>query len=123
MKDLAMSLQNNKFLIENDRWRFTRSRLEQVSQKVRHAISIFYDEWFFNPGIGIPYIPGEDEDSITHRRIIENRLQTTITGIDGVSKLLSFNTTVDKATRTLSVAFVAQIDTGETFEETRVLGA
>jgi hypothetical protein len=122
MKDLAMSLQGNKFFTENKRWRFTQTRLEYVTQKVHHAISIFLGEWFLDKTLGVPYIPKDDEGKIMHRRLIETALQVRITGVEGVTKLVSFTSTLDKASRTLTVNFTAQIDTGETFDDSAVIG-
>jgi hypothetical protein len=121
LKSLAISLQDNKFPIENNRWRFTQTRLEYLAQKVRHAVSIFQGEWYFNQAIGIPYIPRDDDRKDNHRRLIESRLQTTITGVTGISRLISFSTTLDKSNRDLTVSFVAQIDTGEILKDSFVI--
>jgi hypothetical protein len=117
MKSIAISLQGNKFPVEGGCWRFTRTRIEYLAQKVRHAISIFQGEWFFNQNIGIPYIPNENTDNRLHRRLIESRLQETIVGVEGIARLVTFSTTLDKALRTLTVNFTAQIDTGKTFSD------
>jgi hypothetical protein len=117
MKSLAISLEENKFPVENNRWRFTQSRLEYLAQKVHHAISIFQGEWFFNRDIGIPYIPGENDNGLVHRRLIESRLQATIVGVEGIARLVQFKTSLDKAKRELAVNFTAQIDTGEIYSD------
>jgi hypothetical protein len=121
VKSIAMNMHDNVFAIENNRWRMTQTRLEFLAQKVRHAISIFLNEWFFNPSLGIPYIPKQDDGKVMHRRLIETRLQTTITGVEGIARLVSFVTELDKGTRELTVTFVAQIDSGETFEDSIVI--
>ena len=122
MKDLAMTLQGNKFYTENKRWRFTENRLEYVAQKVRHTISVFLGEWFLDRTIGIPYIPKDSDGKTMHRRLIETALQVRITGVEGVSKLVSFTSVLDKSTRALTVNFTAQVDTGETFSDSLVIG-
>jgi hypothetical protein len=122
MKDLAMTLQGNQFLKENKRWRFTQSRLEYITRKVRHTISIFHGEWFMDKTLGIPYIPRDEDGKVMHRRLIETALQTRITSVAGVTKLISFTSTLDKATRTLTVNFTVQIDTGETFNDSVTIG-
>ncbi|GHV79116.1 hypothetical protein AGMMS49944_09070 [Spirochaetia bacterium] len=121
MKSIAISLQGNKFITENGRWRFTYDRLEYMPQKVRHAISIFLGEWFFNQTMGIPYIPDDNTNNQMHRRLIESRLQATIIGVKGIARIVSFKTILNKATRELTVTFTAQIDSGETFDETIVI--
>lgn len=117
MKSIALIPQTNTLARRNGRFRFTESNLEYMRQKVHHAVSIFLGEWFLDTTLGIPYIPPGDEKYL-HRRLIETALQVRITGVKGVTKLISFTSTLDKASRTLRVTFTAQIDGGETFEDT-----
>jgi hypothetical protein len=112
---LALANQSNKFVVEDHRWRFTETRLEYIAQKIRHTISIFLGEWFMDRAIGIPYIPGEDVEKDMHRRMIETALQVRIGEVEGVEKFLLFTASLDKATRILTVEFIVQIDTGETY--------
>jgi hypothetical protein len=122
LKDLLLEQQGNKFAIEDHRWRFTETRLEYISQKIRHAISVFHGEWFMDRTIGIPYIPGEDVEKDMHRRMIETALQVRIGEIEGVEKFLLFSSRLDKTTRILTVAFTVQLDTGETYSDSVPLG-
>jgi hypothetical protein len=117
MKDLLLEQQSNKFATEDRRWRFTATRLEYVSQKIRHAISVFLGEWFMDRTIGIPYMPGEDVDRHMHRRMIEAALQIRIGEVEGVEKFLSFSSSLNTAARILTVDFTVQIDTGETYSD------
>jgi hypothetical protein len=115
VKSLALLNQSNKFVVEDHRWRFTETRLEYLAQKIRHTISIFRGEWFMDRAIGIPYLPKEDVEKDMHRRMIETALQVRIGEVEGVEKFLLFTTSLDKATRILTVKFIVQIDTGETY--------
>ena len=72
--------------------------------------------------IGIPYIPNENVARTMHRRMIETALQVRIGEIDGVEKFLSFTSTLDKATRQLRITFTVQIDSGETYTDSVVVG-
>jgi len=90
MKDLLLEQNSNKFTVEDHRWRFTKNRLEYISQKIRHTISVFQGEWFMDRSIGIPYIPNENAEKNMHRRMIETALQVRIGEINGVEKFLSF---------------------------------
>jgi hypothetical protein len=114
MKDLLLEQQGNKFVVEDHHWRFTETRLEYVTQKVRHTISVFLGEWFVDRTIGIPYIPGEEGEKDMHRRMIETALQVRIGEVEGVEKFLQFSSSLNKSTRILTVDFTVQIDTGET---------
>jgi len=122
MKDLLLEQNSNKIAVEDHRWRFTKTRLEYISQKIRHTISIFQGEWFMDRRLGIPYIPNENTERNMHRRMIETALQVRIGEIDGVKRFLSFTSTLDKATRKLTVNFTVQIDTGETYSHTAEVG-
>jgi hypothetical protein len=117
MKSIAVSLQNNRFAVEDHHWRFTGTRLEYMAQKIRHTISVFRGEWFMDRTIGIPYIPGEDVEKGMHQRMIETALQVRIGEIDGVEKFISFSSTLDKVTRILTVTFTVQLDTGDTYSD------
>jgi hypothetical protein len=117
MKSIALSLQNTNFVVEDHHWRFTKTRLEYIAQKIRHTISIFQGEWFMDRAIGIPYIPGEDIEKDMHRRMIETALQVRIGEINGVEKFISFSSSLDKATRILTVAFTVRLDTGDTYSD------
>jgi hypothetical protein len=122
MKDLLLEQNSNNFVVEDHRWRFTETRLEYLSQKIRHTISVFRGEWFMDRSIGIPYIPGEDIEKNMHRRMIETALQVRIGEIEGVEKFLLFSSSLDKGTRVLTVDFTVQIDTGETYSDSVSVG-
>jgi hypothetical protein len=117
LKGLLLEQQSNKFAVEDHRWRFSKTRLEYMAQKIRHTISVFRGEWFMDRTIGIPYVPGEDVEKNMHRRMIETALQVRIGEIEGVEKFVSFSSNQDKATRILTVAFTVQIDTEETYSD------
>jgi hypothetical protein len=122
MKDLLLEKNSNKIVVEDHRWRFTKTRLEYLSQKIRLTISIFEGEWFMDRRLGIPYIPDENTEKNMHRRMIETALQVRIRGIEGVRRFLSFTSTLDKSTRKLRVNFTVQIDTGETYSHSTEVG-
>jgi hypothetical protein len=122
MKDLILEQGNNKFVVDDHNWRFTQTRLEYIAQKIRHTISVFQGEWFMDRRIGIPYIPDENTNKNMHRRMIETALQVRIGEIEGVDKFLVFNSTLNNATRKLTVNFTVRIDTGETISDSREVG-
>lgn len=122
MKNIFLEKNSNKFAVEAHRWRHTRTRLEYVAQKIRHTISVFQGEWFLNRNIGIPYIPDNGTEKNMHRRMIETALQVRIGEVEGVGKIITFNSTLDRATRQLRVSFVVQIDSGETYSDSIEIG-
>jgi len=122
MKDLLLEQGNNQFSVKDHNWRFTGTRLEYVSQKIRHTISVFQGEWFMDRKLGIPYIPEEDTAKNMHRRMIETALQVRIGQVEGVKRFIAFNSTLDKSTRILTINFTVQIDTGEKYSDLVVVG-
>jgi hypothetical protein len=122
MKCLFLEQNSTNFVVEDHRWRFTKTRLEYITQKIRHTISVFHGEWFTDRSIGIPYIPGEDVEKNMHRRMVETALQIRIGEIEGVEKFLMFSTSLDNAARILTVDFTVQIDTGETYSDSVKIG-
>ncbi len=111
MKDFAIDPKGNSFLRENKGFRFTAGRLEYLAQKVRCALSLFLGEWYLNVNLGVPYIP-DFVDKNQHRPLMESVMQERILGVEGVNRLLSFETTFDSKTRTLNVVFIAETDAG-----------
>jgi hypothetical protein len=123
MKDLLLEQRGNNFAVDDHHWRFSETRLEYVSQKIRHTISVFLGEWFMDRTIGIPYIPGEDAGKDTRRRMIETALQVRIGEVEGVEKFLSFTTSLNKAARILTVDFTVQLDGGDTYSDSVEIGS
>jgi hypothetical protein len=123
MKDLLLEQQGNKFMADDHHWRFSETPLEYLAQKIRHTISVFRGEWFMDRSIGIPYIPGEGMEKNMHRCMIETALQVRIGEVEGVEKFLSFTTSLNRASRTLTVEFTVQIDTGETIKDSVEIGS
>jgi hypothetical protein len=122
MKDLLIEPNSNKIAVRDHRWRFTETRLEYVAQKVRHTISIFSGEWFLDRTIGIPYIPDENTEKNMHRRMIETALQVRIGEVEGVEKFISYSSNFNNASRILTVEFTLQIDSGETYSDSVLIG-
>ena len=115
MKSLALNPQSNSFIRENHRFRFTKSNLEYLAQRVRSVISIFLGEWFLDRTLGIPYIPQTDLKR-GHRALLETALRTKITAIKGIRKLTSFESVYEPGERKLSIDLIAESDSNETIE-------
>jgi hypothetical protein len=123
MKSLLLEQNSTNFAAEDHHWRFTKTRLEYLAQKIRHTISIFQGEWFMNRTIGIPYIPGGDTEKNMHRRMIETALQVRIGEVEGVEKFLAFSSSLDKSARILTVDFTVQLDSGDTYRDSVTTGS
>jgi hypothetical protein len=115
MRSIAIEPQGNGLLHKNGRQRFTESNLEYLQQKIRCVLSLFLGEWYLDASLGIPYIPNTDSKT-GHRAILENMIQTKLMAVKGVRKLLYFTPEYDSRSRTFSVRFGVETDTGETLE-------
>jgi hypothetical protein len=111
MKDFAIDTNTNAFFRKGKGFRFTENRLEYLAQMVWSAISLFLGEWYLDATMGIPYIPS-DQNKTEHRSLLETSLQTSITGISGITRLLEFESKYEPAKRRLRIRFAAETDAG-----------
>jgi hypothetical protein len=86
--------------------------VDLTKQLVKCRLLTVLGEWAPVPTLGLPWF---DEIMIKGQRlsVIEGLLRDCILQTDHVLDLLSFNMTLDKATRTLSVSFEAVSDWGQ----------
>jgi len=84
-----------------------------IEQQVRLRVRYFEGSWFLDERQGIPYFR-----SILLKapdlQLVESLFRTAVRTTPGISTVNTIDLTVDKATRTLEVAFTATMDTGET---------
>ena len=80
---------------------------ERVAQAVEMRIQALRGEWFLDRTFGLPYfesvlgekmIPGEDFDAVVKATILE---------VDGVNRIISFESSLDHSNRIYEVEFVA----------------
>lgn len=95
--------------------------LPGVSQLIRIALQMFKGEWFLNLAAGTPWMENdtvpESEAVLGQRYSREKALNTIrqiITKVPGVKKILSLESTFDRATRKLSVSWEVVADWGDT---------
>jgi hypothetical protein len=88
---------------------------DAIRQQVIIRCKFFYEEWFLDERLGIPYfrdilIKNPNLD------LVRSLYRQTILGTPGVATLPTLDLDLDTATRELTVTFVATTDTGETLE-------
>jgi hypothetical protein len=84
---------------------------EAVAQRIRVRFRFFLGEWFLDTRLGVPYyrdILIKNPDSILIGFIFRQVLLTT----PGVKSVASFSASLERATRTLTVTFEAQLEDG-----------
>ena len=84
-------------------------------QRVAITLRTFLGEWFANQNFGVPYfqsIYGKNTQEIT-----DVSIKSLILGVDGIEQLLSYNSVLNRKTRTLTVEFKALTNSGQIIEE------
>lgn len=117
MKDLVIEEDTTNFVkTAKHNWKFSEDEYNHYRQKVRHCLSIFYQEWFYNRALGIPYIPDEYMDNATHKRMIETAIKDRVLELEKVEKITEFSVRLDKATRTFYVSITVKLIDGAEIE-------
>lgn len=86
---------------------------DAIMQKIGCRFKFFFGEWFLDTRLGVPwfqYILVKNPDRILVNAIFRKILVTT----PGIKTVLRFDSTLDKATRTLTASFECQLDNGST---------
>lgn len=86
--------------------------IDLTKQLVKTRLLTVLGEWSPDKSLGLPWF---DEIMVKGQRmsVVEGLLRDCILGTDHVLDLLSFDMTLDKTTRTLTVAFEAVSDWGQ----------
>jgi len=85
--------------------------LAAISQAVRTRLRFFRGEWFGDLDVGVPYYENVYLKN-PNMLVVRETLRAAIIGTTGIAEILTFDVTLDAATRTLSLAFSARADTG-----------
>jgi len=124
LKDLVIEDDSTNFVkTKKYNWKFFEDEYNHYRQKVRHCLSIFYQEWFYNRELGIPYIPDEYMDNSTHRRMIETAIQERVLELEKVEKITEFEVNLNKATRNFHVSITVKLVDGTEIESEYSTGA
>jgi len=110
MSDIKLDLSTHDIAIENGNLVLVEDD-EAVAQNLKIRLQFFWQEWFYDLRLGIPYfrdifVKNPDRDLINslYRKTIK-----TTTGVDAVTSL---STTIDKSTRRFTLNFRALLDSG-----------
>lgn len=106
MTDILLDTQENTFFKNKSKLYLCRNNLEYLQQKIRIALSFQKGEWFTDSNIGLPYVPKFDMSKSDHRSLLTACIQSRVMAIDGIKKLLSFDTEYNDTERILYVSFM-----------------
>ncbi len=114
--DLKLDLDTGDMVFVNGTTPITEDYTANVGQRLFILLRTFLAEWYLNTDYGIPYT-----QQIMGRKIkkstVDRILQQKILGEQGVSEILSFDSTLDNG-RTYSCTFKVRTIVGGQFTET-----
>lgn len=113
MNDILLNVRENTFFKNKSKLYLCRSNLEYLQQKIRIALSFQKGEWFTDSTIGLPYVPDFDISKTDHRSLLTACIQAKVMQIDGIKKMLSFETEYNNTDRTLEVFFIVNTVDGQ----------
>ena len=91
---------------------------EAIEQHLRQRLQTFFDEWFLDGRIGIPYFQQilKKNPDLT---VVDSLLKKEIIETQGIEELTQFNVSLDKSTRELKISFKVRTIEGDviTFDE------
>lgn len=106
--DLALDLTTNEAarndLVFEDSDLTTVSGSELVAQRLQVALQQFKGEWFLDADAGIPWYQEILEKGIP-TTVVDGILRQAIIETQGVNRILKYASSIDAATRIVSVAF------------------
>ena len=106
--DLALNLTTveatRNDLVFADRDLATVSGSELVAQRLQVALQLFKGEWFLDADAGIPWYQEVLEKGVP-TTVVDSILRKQIVATEGVNRILKYTSSIDAATRIVSVAF------------------
>ena len=104
MKDLLLDGSGDLLLDEKGDIQFT----DSVSQAINIRLQWFANEWKLSPELGVPYY----EDVFVKNPselLIEENMRNAIMDVDEVEDIISFNMSLDRKLRKLTVSYVVSV--------------
>ena len=94
------------------------SSIEQlVKQKIEITLRAYRGEWEFNISFGIPYLKNSNNliqllGVGDNKRLLDFEIRDAILGKEEILSIISFNSVVDKPSRTYTLTFEAETEEG-----------
>ena len=104
MKDILLNGNGDVLLNESGDIQFT----DSVKQAIDIRLKWFSKEWKLGPDFGIPYY---EEVFVKNpsTMLIEEKMRDAIMDVDEIEDIISFNMSLDKALRKLTVTYVVSV--------------
>ena len=110
MYDFLIGTQDSSLNLEDNKMHLTKDTIDYLRQKLRCRLNLNLYEYAMATNEGVPYVGKFEWTKAEHIAIVVNTIQIRILDTEGISKLNSFTYTLDNASRTLTVNFVAVTD-------------
>lgn len=116
-KDIYLNPLTNDIDLTNKRMRLTESIPESSRQQVYIDLHTFQGEWYANILAGVPYL-ANDTNAIqllgkTSKDTFDITIKGNILSRENIISLTSYSSELNKATRNITINFVAKTNTGE----------
>ena len=113
MSDLLLDTDTHDLVIENNDLVITEDT-HSIAQRVKMTLLTFKGEWYQNTEFGTPYfqsilVKGNED-------LAPVLLQNVINKVPGVTRITSFNASLDTNKRKLTLVFSVQVSTSEEVE-------
>lgn len=111
--DLLLDRDTHDMVFVNGATPTTQDIRDVVAQRLKISLSTFLGEWFLDQDVGIPYFQrvfGKQRSKST----VDAIFQAKILEDEDVIQMLSYDSTLDGATRTFSLTFKVLTVAGET---------
>ena len=104
MKDILLNGNGDILLNESGDIQFT----DSVKQAIEIRLKWFANEWKLGPDLGIPYY---EEVFVKNpsEQLIEEKMRDAIMDVDEVEDIISFDMSLDRKLRKLTVAYVVYV--------------
>lgn len=104
MKDILLNGNGDILLNESGDIQFT----DSVKQAIEIRLKWFANEWKLGPDLGIPYY---EEVFVKNpsEQLIEEKMRDAIMDVDEVEDIISFDMSLDRKLRKLTVAYVVSV--------------
>lgn len=119
MADLTLNKESWDIELSGQDMAFT-SDSEAIQQHLEQRLKTFYQEWFLDRRVGVPYFQQvlvKSPDPI----VLDSVFKAVIVNTPGVTELLSFALETNRSTRELRLSFKAAITNDETITFDEVL--
>lgn len=112
--DLLLDQQTNDLVIKDRDLQFTKTKEEEIVQRVGMKLRTFQGEWFLDTTYGIPYL----QQIISRARRpqeVDAIFISEIRNIEGVNRIIDYKSNFDRTTRLYEINLNIATDFGDIF--------